>query len=145
MLIDGTTVYKSWLTRTEIYKDKQGRETDTEKFSIQLLIDKKDAAKLAKDGMILKDHEGTPMRKFKSKYAVEVYNSDRTRWTEEIPSGSEVRVEYTTVDNSQYGAIPYVNRIVIKKLGENVDGAIFDGIEGDEPPFQILGDMSSPC
>ena len=137
MLIDGTTVYSTHLTKTEVYKDKNsGIEQDTGKYALTILINSKEAAKLAKEGMKLKDRDGTPMRKFASKYNVEVYNSDRTRWTDEIPEGSEVRLEYSTKPNPSHGLIPYVKRVVIKKLGEGaLDEAIFEGIEGDEVPF----------
>lgn len=136
MFIDGTTVYKSHLTKTEIYTDPHTKvPTDTGKFALTLVLDKKVAGQLAKDGMKLKDYEGQPMRKFTSKYTVEVYNSDRTRWTDEIPSGSEVRVEYSTKPNNLHGLIPYVKRVVIKKMGEGeADGAIFDGIADDSFP-----------
>lgn len=137
MFIDGTTVFNTHLTEHEVFIDKKnGITQNTGKYSMNILIDSKKAAALAKEGMLLKDYEGTPMRKFSSKFKVEVFNSDRTPWNDEIPEGSEVRLEYTTKANPTYGQIPYVKRVVIKKLGEGTtDGAIFDGIEAEEPPF----------
>ncbi len=137
MFIDGTTVFNTHLTEHEVFIDKKnGITQNTGKYSLTILIDSKKAAALAKEGMILKDYEGTPMRKFASKFKVEVYNSDKTVWNDEIPEGSEVRLEYTTKPNPTYGQIPYVKRVVIKKMGEGTtDGAIFDGIEAEEPPF----------
>lgn len=137
MFIDGTTIYPSHLTEHEVYVDPKTKlATNTGKYTVNILLDPKVAAGLAKEGMKLKDKDGQPYRKFQSKFNVEVFLSDKTPWTQEVPEGSEVRLEYTTTPNNLHGLIPYVKRVVIKKLGEGTtDDSIFEGIDPEEPPF----------
>jgi hypothetical protein len=130
MFVEGTTIFRSYLTEHETYQ-----EQSTGKFAVQITLDPKVAAELAKDGMKIKEYEGEPLRKFTSRYAVPVYTADKQIWNKEIPSGSKVKLEYTIRPHQTAGNVPYVKRILIRELGEETFGATDDEFFEDQTPF----------
>ena len=93
MFVEGTTIFNTSLTKFDVY---QGQST--EKYALQITLDKKEAARLVKEGVKIKEYDGEPIRKFTSRYDILVYQGKNQLWEEEIPSGSKVRIEYTTKD-----------------------------------------------
>lgn len=94
----------------------------TEKYALQITLDKKEAAKLTKEGIKIKEYEGEPIRKFTSRYDIPVFTGRGERWHDEIPSGSTVRVEYTTKEHPTAGQVPYAKRVLILEVGEGYEG-----------------------
>jgi hypothetical protein len=130
MLVEGTTIFQTHLTQHDEY---QGQSTG--KYSVQLQLEGKTASKLAKDGVVIKEYEGEPIRKFTSRYHVPVFTSDKQTWTEELPSGTKVRLEYITKKHPTAGEVPYVKRILVLEMGEGMNGAGDAEFFSDEPPF----------
>ena len=130
MLVDGTTIFQTHLTQHDEY---QGQSTG--KYSVQVKLESKVAAKLAKDGVIIKDYDGDPIRKFTSRYDVPVYVNKTDLWDKELPSGTAVRIEYITKKHPTAGEVPYVKRILVLEMGEGTDGGGDAGFFSDEPPF----------
>ncbi len=133
MLIEGTTIFNTHLTKTEWFGDGPAAK-DTEKYSIQIKLDKDSANKLSKEGVKIKEYEGEPIRKFTSRYPVSVHLNANEAWTDELPSGSIVRIEYTTKQHHQHGMIPYFKRVLVKEMGEGGDSGDKSFFE-DNPPF----------
>ena len=52
-----------------------------------------DAATLASQGVKIKDYEGNKQRKFKSKYAIGMYDAEGNSYTGEVPYNSRVAAE----------------------------------------------------
>ena len=117
MLVQGTTIFNSALTQFDTY---QGQSTD--KYSLQITLDKKEAARLEKEGVKIKEYDGEPIRKFTSRYDIPVFTAKNQRWEEEIPSGSTVRVEYTTKEHPTAGQVPYAKRVLLLQVGEGYEG-----------------------
>ena len=55
-------------------------------------------------------------------YAKPVYPSKNLRCQDEIPSGSTVRVEYTTKEHPTAGQVPYAKRVLLLQVGEGYEG-----------------------
>ena len=117
MLVQGTTIFNSALTQFDAY---QGQSTD--KYSLQITLDEKEAALLGKQGVKIKEYEGEPIRKFTSRYEIPVFTAKNERWHDEIPSGSTVRVEYTTKEHPTAGQVPYAKRVLLLQVGEGYEG-----------------------
>jgi hypothetical protein len=130
MLVEGTTIFNTCLTHHDEY---QGQSTG--KFTIQVKLESKVAAKLAKDGVIIKEYEGEPVRKFSSRYDVPVYTGANELWKQELPSGSKVRIEYITKKHPQHGQIPYLKRVLVLEMGEGMEGAGDKDFFSDEQEF----------
>ena len=116
MFVEGTTIFNTSLTKFDVY---QGQST--EKYALQITLDKKEAARLVKEGVKIKEYDGEPIRKFTSRYDILVYQGKNQLWEEEIPSGSKVRIEYTTKDPTA-GAVPYAKRVLLLEVGEGYEG-----------------------
>lgn len=129
MLVEGTTIFKSHMTKHELYEGQS-----TGKFALQIKLDGKVAAQLAKDGVKIKEYEGEPIRKFTSRYDVPVYINANEMWDKEIPSGSEVKIEYITKKHPTAGEVPYMKRVLIKEMGKG-DAGGDNSFFSDEPPF----------
>ncbi len=127
MLVEGTTIFKTYLTQHDSY---QGQSTG--KYAIQIKLDGKTASKLTKDGVIIKDYEGEPIRKFTSRYDVPVHLNDKEMWEDEIPSGTKVRIEYVTKKHPTAGEVPYVQRVLILEMGEEQEGTGSKAFFADE-------------
>lgn len=130
MLVEGTTIFNTCLTHFDEY---QGQSTD--KYSIQIKLDNKVAAKLAKDGVVIKDYDGEPIRKFTSRYDVPVYVNNTDLWDKELPSGTKVRLEYITKKHPSAGQVPYVKRVLVLEMGEGHDGGGDPAFFSDETEF----------
>ena len=117
MLVQGTTIFNSALTQFDTY---QGQSTD--KYSLQITLDKKEADALTAQGVKIKEYEGEPIRKFTSRYDIPVFTAKNQRWHDEIPSGSTVRVEYTTKEHPTAGQVPYAKRVLLLQVGEGYEG-----------------------
>jgi len=123
MLVEGTTIFNTCLTHHDEY---QGQSTG--KYAIQVKLEAKTAAKLTKDGVIIKEYDGEPIRKFTSKYKVEVWVNNKDQYDQELPSGTKVRLEYITKKHPTAGMVPYVKRVLVLEMGE-------DGDTGGDPAF----------
>ena len=131
MLVEGTTIFQTHLTKHDEY---QGQSTG--KFSIQVKLDSKVASKLAKDGIVIKDYDGEPIRRFTSRYDVPVYvGNENEVWDKELPSGSKVRLEYITKKHPTAGEVPYVKRVLVLEMGEGMEGTGDKAFFSDEPQF----------
>ena len=117
MLVQGTTIFNTALTQFDTY---QGQSTD--KYSLQITLDKFNADLLDKAGVKVKEYEGEPIRKFTSRYDIPVYTGRNERWHDEIPSGSTVRVEFTTKEHTTAGNVPYAKRVLLLEMGEGYEG-----------------------
>lgn len=117
MFVEGTTIFNTSLTKFDVY---QGQST--EKYALQITLDKKEAARLVKEGVKIKEYDGEPIRKFTSRYDIPVYQGKNQLWDDEIPSGSKVRIEYTTKEHPTAGAVPYAKRVLLLEVGEGYEG-----------------------
>lgn len=117
MLVQGTTIFNTSLTQFDTY---QGQSTD--KYSLQITLDKQAAAILDKAGVKIKEYEGEPIRKFTSRYDIPVFTGRGEQWNDEIPSGSTVRVEFTTKEHPTAGMVPYAKRVLLLEVGEGYEG-----------------------
>ena len=117
MLVQGTTIFNTALTQFDTY---QGQSTD--KYSLQITLDTFNADMLDKAGVKVKEYEGEPIRKFTSRYDIPVFTGKNERWHDEIPSGSTVRVEYTTKEHPTAGQVPYAKRVLLLEVGEGYEG-----------------------
>ena len=127
MLVEGTTIFQTHLTTHDEY---QGQSTG--KYSIQIQLDSKDASRLTKDGVIIKEYDGEPIRKFTSRYDIEVFTGTNVRWDKELPSGTKVRIEYITKKHPTAGEVPYVKRVLVLEMGEGGDHGAEAGFFEDE-------------
>jgi hypothetical protein len=132
MLVEGTTIFNTSLTRHDEWKGQS-----TGKFSVQVKLDGKTADKLNKAGVNIKEYDGEPLRKFTSKYAVEVWANNKERYEHELPSGTKVRVEYTLSKQSdpEFGFSTYLKRILILEMGEGGTNSGDPAFFADEPQF----------
>ena len=127
MLVEGTTIFQTYLTQHDVY---QGQSTG--KYSIQVQLDGDTASKLTKAGVVIKEYDGEPIRKFTSRYDVPVHIYDKEVWDKELPSGTKVRIEYITKKHPTAGEVPYVKRVLVLEMGEG-DGGGDAGFFSDEP------------
>jgi len=130
MLVEGTTIFQTHLTTHDEY---QGQSTG--KYSIQIQLDSKDASRLTKDGVIIKEYDGEPIRKFTSRYDIEVFTGTNEHWNKELPSGTKVRLEYITKKHPTAGEVPYVKRVLVLEMGEGGDHGAEAGFFEDESTF----------
>jgi hypothetical protein len=128
MLVEGTTIFQTHLTQHDVY---QGQSTG--KYSIQIQLDGTTASKLTKAGVIIKEYDGEPIRKFTSRYDVPVHISDTETWDKELPSGTKVRLEYITKKHPTAGEVPYVKRVLVLEMGEGGASGGDAGFFSDEP------------
>ena len=117
MLVQGTTIFNTSLTQFDTYR---GQSTD--KYSLQITLDKFNTDLLDKAGVKVKEYEGEPIRKFTSRYDIPVFTGRNERWHDEIPSGSTVRVEFTTKEHPTAGMVPYAKRVLLLEMGQGYEG-----------------------
>ena len=89
-VIEGVVNFSN-VTKHDVY---DGQDTGT--FSMTITMSEDDAAALAAQGVKIKDYEGSKQRKFKSKYAIGMYNAEGDTYTGEVPYNSRVRLKYKT-------------------------------------------------
>lgn len=129
MLVEGTTIFKTFLTEHDTY---QGQSTG--KYSLQIQLDGKTASRLTKEGVHVKEYEGEPIRKFTSRYDVPVYMSKTEKWEEELPSGTKVKINYITKAHPSAGQVPYMQSILILEMGEGGANDPKAALFADEAP-----------
>ena len=119
-IIEANTIFKTNLTKHEVY---QGQST--EKFSLQLALSEEQVEELNKQGVKTKQYEGQPLRKFSSRYAIDVFDKKgpvAAQDLQELPSGSKVRLEYVTKKHPTAGEVPYAKRLMILEIAEEQAG-----------------------
>ena len=130
-LIEGSTLFKTHLTATEFYNG-----TDTGKYSVTIELTDETKKSLEDLGVITKEYDGTPLRRFQSRYPIDVYNDNglvKPEKVQELPQGSKIRIDYITRPNPNNGEIPYAKRIMILELGkESIED---DGFFKESDPF----------
>ena len=89
-VIEGVVNFSN-VTKHDVYN---GQDTGT--FSMTITMSEDDAATLASQGVKIKDYEGNKQRKFKSKYAIGLYDAEGNVYTGEVPYNSRVRLKYKT-------------------------------------------------
>lgn len=116
-IIEAETIFRTHLT---VHEEYQGQSTG--KFGLQLKLSEAQVEKLTADGVKTKMYEGQSLRKFSSRYAIEVFDDNGRVAPEnvtELPSGSIVRLEYTTKQHPTAGEVPYAKRVMILQLAED--------------------------
>jgi len=89
-VIEGTVNFSN-VTQHDVFN---GQDTGT--FSMTITLSDDDAATLAAQGVKIKDYEGAKQRKFKSKYAINMYDAEGDRYNGEVPYNSRVRLKFKT-------------------------------------------------
>jgi hypothetical protein len=89
-VIEGTVNFSN-VTQHDVFN---GQDTGT--FSMTITMSDDDAATLAAQGVKIKDYEGAKQRKFKSKYAINMYDAEGDRYNGEVPYNSRVRLKFKT-------------------------------------------------
>jgi len=89
-VIEGTVNFSN-VTKTDVFNGQ-----DTGMFSMTITMSDDDAATLAAQGVKIKEYEGAKQRKFKSKYAINMYNAEGDRYNGEVPYNSRVRLKFKT-------------------------------------------------
>jgi len=89
-VIEGTVNFSN-VTKTDVFN---GQDTGT--FSMTITMSDDDAATLAAQGVKIKEYEGAKQRKFKSKYAINMYDAEGDRYNGEVPYNSRVRLKFKT-------------------------------------------------
>lgn len=93
---------------------------DTGKYSIVLALDEDEAQKLVEAGIKLKDYQGTPQRKFTSKFPIKIVDSDGAQMSpQELTWGSKVRLKWKAGrPHPVHGVAPYLNAVKVLELAE---------------------------
>jgi len=132
MLVEGITMFNTHLTQHDEWKGQS-----TGKYAIQVKLDGKTASKLSKSGVQVKEYDGEPIRKFTSKYNIEVWLNNKERYDHELPSGTKVRVEYTPGKSAhpEFGVSTYLKRVLILEMGEGGDAGGDPAFFADEQEF----------
>ena len=89
-VIEGTVNFSN-VTQHYVFN---GQDTGT--FSMTITMSDDDAATLAAQGVKIKEYEGAKQRKFKSKYAINMYDAEGDRYNGEVPYNSRVRLKFKT-------------------------------------------------
>jgi len=89
-VIEGTVNFSN-VTKNDVFNGQ-----DTGMFSMTITMSDDDAATLAAQGVKIKDYEGAKQRKFKSKYAINMYDAEGDRYNGEVPYNSRVRLKFKT-------------------------------------------------
>ena len=89
-VIEGTVNFSN-VTQHDVFN---GQDSGT--FSMTITMSDDDAATLAAQGVKIKEYEGAKQRKFKSKYAINMYNAEGDRYNGEVPYNSRVRLKFKT-------------------------------------------------
>lgn len=114
-IVTSGTVAFSNIDQMEEYKGQS-----TGRYSITLTLDAEEAQKLEDLGLKLRDYQGTPQRKFTSKFKVGVVDTDNNPVAGEIPWGSKVRVLWRAGDpHPEHGIPAYVNKVRVVEFAEH--------------------------
>ena len=102
------------LNEHEMY---QGQSTG--KYSVVITLDEASEAKLADQGVKLREYEGNKQRKFASKFDVPLYDADGDEFIGAITRGSEIKIQYSLGQpNPVHGVTPYLDKIKVMELAE---------------------------
>lgn len=105
------------LTEYEVYDGKS-----TGKYSLTLLLDDDEGKALKEKGVKTKEYEGSPQRKFSSKFPVAVYNVDDSPFEGRVTRGSTVRIQWTEgKPHPVYGTSTYLNKVRVLELSEDLN------------------------
>lgn len=116
----------------------QGKSTD--KYTITVTLDEANAEALSKAGVLVKDFQGSPQRKFSTTYEVSIFNPDMSAWDKkEIPKRSKVKIYAKISDDpyKEYGCSTYVNQVQVL---EEASGGVPDGFQ----PVQGSASVETP-
>jgi hypothetical protein len=103
------------LTETEQY---QGQ--DTGRYTLTVTLDDSTAEMLSNQGVKLRDYEGTPQRKFSSRYPVKVIDADDNPFVGSITRGSTIRLSYKTGPaHPIHGTPTYLNAVRVVELADD--------------------------
>jgi|TARA_R110002020_G_scaffold132967_5_gene296803 hypothetical protein len=119
MITEGTVAFSN-LEDTERYNGQ-----DTGKYSIVLTLEPDEAAKLAEEGVKLREYKNQPQRKFVTKFSgFPVLDSEGEQIAKYIPYGSRVRVMWEPgKPHPQHGVSPYFKKIKVLEMAEGMAGA----------------------
>lgn len=119
MITEGTVAFSN-LEDTERYNGQ-----DTGKYSIVLTLEPDEAAKLAEEGVKLREYKNQPQRKFVTKFSgFPVLDSEGEQIAKYIPYGSKVRVMWEPgKPHPQHGVSPYFKKIKVLEMAEGMAGA----------------------
>jgi hypothetical protein len=104
----------------------------TGKYTLTILLDPEDAAKLDDLGVRLKDYEGQAQRKFTCKFDFDIWGpvvdgDKEIPFVGEIPRGSEVKVLYSLGPvNPQWGPSTFMNKVRVVSVGEREQDEVPD-------------------
>jgi hypothetical protein len=114
-IVTSGVVAFSNLTEHEVFNGKS-----TGNFSLVITMDEQTASGLSDMGVKVKDYKGTPQRKFKSKYHVDVIDLNGEPVQGEVPYGSKVRLLWKAGDaNPEYGVATYLNKVRVIEFAEH--------------------------
>jgi hypothetical protein len=116
MITEGTVAFSN-LEETERYNGQ-----DTGKYSIVLTLEPDEAAKLAQEGVKLREYKNQPQRKFVTKFSgFPVLDADGEQISKYIPYGSKVRVMWEPgKPHPQHGVSPYFKKIKVLEMAEQI-------------------------
>ena len=116
MITEGTVAFSN-LEETERYNGQ-----DTGKHSIVLTLEPDEAAKLAQEGVKLREYKNQPQRKFVTKFSgFPVLDADGEQISKYIPYGSKVRVMWEPgKPHPQHGVSPYFKKIKVLEMAEQI-------------------------
>ena len=119
MITEGTVAFSN-LEETERYNGQ-----DTGKYSIVLTLEPDEAAKLAQEGVKLREYKNQPQRKFVTKFSgFPVLDAEGEQIAKYIPYGSRVRVMWEPgKPHPQHGVSPYFKKIKVLEMAEGMAGA----------------------
>jgi len=119
MITEGIVAFSN-LEETERYNGQ-----DTGKYSITLTLDPDEAAKLASEGIKLKEYKNQPQRKFVTKFAgFPVLDADGETISKYVPYGSRVKVMWEPgKPHPQHGVSPYFKKIKVLEMADVSSGA----------------------
>jgi hypothetical protein len=74
-------------------------------------------------GVKLREYEGTPQRKFSTKYEVPMFDADGNEFSGRLTRGSKVRVKYAEgKPHPVHGTSTYLSAIKVIELAEATEG-----------------------
>lgn len=111
----GTVAFES-LNQTDVYNGM-----DTGKYNVTLTLDPESVEQLEKEGVNLKEYEGNKQRKFASKYPVDIFEADGSRFNGQVTRGSTVKVKYSLgKPHPVHGVSPYLSAVKVLELADDM-------------------------
>lgn len=113
-VVEGTIAFSNVLTEDEWKGAPVG-------YNVTITLDSDEADKLSDMGVKLKEYEGKYQRKFKSKFDIDVLDSDGNalELSEELPRGSKVRLLWSKGGlDKTHGLTTYLSKVKVLELGQ---------------------------